>query len=157
MGSSSVPTSAPSKRPDATPSDDRGLPTSFNRSNMKLATLLLLAVLQLAAGFRVPLATPPAAQPLAASRMPAVEMMSKDISVSPIQAVFAGGGAAGVVFAAYCTSTGSPPTGLYAGRDARTRSSLFLFYARRYPFSTLTPVHLFLSLSGLSRRSHAFS
>ena len=88
---------------------------------MKLATLLLLAILQLAAGFRVPLATPPAAQPLAASRMPAVEMMSKDISVSPIQAVFAGGGAAGVVFAAYCTSTGSPPTGLYAGRDARTR------------------------------------
>ena len=120
--------SAPSKRPDATPSDDRGLPTSFNRSNMKLATLLLLAVLQLAAGFRVPLATPPAAQPLAASRMPAVEMMSKDISVSPIQAVFAGGGAAGVVFAAYCTSTGSPPTGLYAGRDARTRV-LPLFYS----------------------------
>lgn len=30
----------------------------------------------------------------------------------PLEAVFAGGGALGVVFAAYCTSTGSPPTGL---------------------------------------------
>ena len=37
----------------------------------------------------------------------------KEIKVEPLQGVFAGGGALGVVFAAYCTSTGSPPTGLF--------------------------------------------
>jgi ketopantoate reductase len=35
-----------------------------------------------------------------------------EAEVSPLAAIFAGGGALGIAFAAYCTSSGDPPTGL---------------------------------------------
>ena len=89
---------------------------------------LILAACTSAGALRVTVAAPPAptlartVAPLAPAtaalrpRAAAPSMLAaKDVEVSPLMAVFAGGGVAGVFFAAFCTSNGSPPTGLAVG------------------------------------------
>ena len=93
------------------------------RSSLATMLLLLAGCASPCAGYRmgatvarVPVAAI-AHTPLVAPRSRALTMQdeggaSKELSINPLEAAFAGGGALGVVFAAYCTSTGSPPTGL---------------------------------------------
>ena len=59
----------------------------------------------------VSLATPTVSH----TRSAAPHMLAGKVEVSPLMAVFAFGGTAGVFFAAFCTSNGSPPTGLAVG------------------------------------------
>ena len=93
---------------------------------LSCATLvLLLAGCAPSAGYRpgatvarLPVAAIAPSRSLALARsspaptMQEEEASAKEVSINPLEAAFAGGGALGVVFAAYCTSTGSPPTGL---------------------------------------------
>ena len=78
----------------------------------KSLLILLVAAVAPALAFHVG-APVPMMRTVAHSPPPSI--MMKEVEVKPLDALFAGGGALGVVFAAYCTSTGSPPTGLAVG------------------------------------------
>lgn len=45
-------------------------------------------------------------------RTPAAPLMMAEKELNPVAAIAAGGGSLGIFYAAFCTSTGSPPTGL---------------------------------------------
>jgi len=72
------------------------------------------SILFMAIGSRLldPTADAPAAKPAVGSVSPAAAAKPSGGSVSPAAAVVIGGGSLGIVGAAFCTSTGSPPTGL---------------------------------------------
>ena len=55
--------------------------------------------------------SPTAAAVSSLPRVPTV-LLSESEAVNPLAWAVCAGGSAGIVFAAYCTSTGSPPTGL---------------------------------------------
>lgn len=82
--------------------------------------MLMLTICAACNAFMIP-AMPPTSSALA-TRAGAVVCAEKE--VSPIQGAVVAGGTLGIVFAAYCTSTGSPPTGLAVGIAAL----LFMYF-----------------------------
>ena len=75
------------------------------------STLLLLLLVGASNAFVVPNAVPRTALAPHTSRS-TISAAEREISISPTQALVSGGGVLGIVGAAFCTSTGSPPTGL---------------------------------------------
>ena len=58
---------------------------------------------------------PSQALPPARRRAPIVQLAAGEPNLTPASIVVSAGGAIGIFGAAYCTSTGSPPTGLAVG------------------------------------------
>ena len=82
--------------------------------------LAALACIELCCAFVL---TTPVSMSLAAASRASAVALKEESSVSPIQGVVLAGGALGIVGAAFCTSTGSPPTGLAVA----TTALLFMF------------------------------
>ena len=76
-----------------------------------LSVLLPLLLVGASNAFVVPAAVPRTAH--APRTLPsAISAAEREISISPTQAAVSGGGVLGILGAAFCTSTGSPPNGL---------------------------------------------
>lgn len=79
-----------------------------------LRTIVFALVATIASAFVVP-AVSMGSNQVSSSCTPtraAITQMAEGASVSPLQAAVIGGGTLGILGAAFCTSTGSPPTGL---------------------------------------------
>ena len=97
-------------------------PTQTKNMATPLRVLLALACLcgaadafvvssQASSKFMAATTSPTAAAVSSLPRVPTV-LLSESEAVNPLAWAVCAGGSAGIVFAAYCTSTGSPPTGL---------------------------------------------
>ena len=100
------------------------------RSSASLFVLSLLC--DAVSGFAVRRALPHT-DTCAMARTRAIVCAEKPIAVSPAQGAAIAGGTLSIVGAAYCTSTGSPPTGL----TVATGGLLFMYLAAGYLESTM--------------------